>query len=74
MAFAPARFDATIPVRVNLYSDTQTRPTPAMRAAMMEAEVGDELDDPRLVFAYDGRTPVECLRAARDDAARWAPR
>ena len=39
-----------------------------------EAEVGDELDDPRLVFAYDGRTPVECLRAARDDAARWAPR
>lgn len=42
MAFAPARFDATVPVRVNLYSDTQTRPTPAMRAAMMEAEVGDE--------------------------------
>lgn len=42
MAFAPARFDATVPVRVNLFSDTQTRPTPAMRAAMMEAEVGDE--------------------------------
>jgi threonine aldolase len=30
------------PVRVNLYSDTQTRPTPAMKAAMMEAEMGDE--------------------------------
>ena len=30
------------PVRVNLYSDTQTRPTPAMKAAMMAAEVGDE--------------------------------
>jgi threonine aldolase len=30
------------PVRVNLYSDTQTRPTQAMKAAMMEAEVGDE--------------------------------
>ncbi len=30
------------PVRVNLYSDTQTRPTPAMKQAMMEAEVGDE--------------------------------
>jgi threonine aldolase len=27
---------------VNLYSDTQTRPTPAMRKAMAEAEVGDE--------------------------------
>ncbi len=33
---------------VNLYSDTQTRPTPAMRQAMFEAEVGDEqkLEDP----------------------------
>ena len=30
------------PVRVNLYSDTQTRPTAAMKRAMMEAEVGDE--------------------------------
>jgi threonine aldolase len=29
-------------VAVNLYSDTQTRPTPAMRRAMAEAEVGDE--------------------------------
>jgi threonine aldolase len=27
---------------VNLYSDTQSRPTPAMRKAMAEAEVGDE--------------------------------
>ncbi len=27
---------------VNLHSDTQTRPTPAMRAAMAAAEVGDE--------------------------------
>ena len=33
---------------VNLYSDTQTRPTPAMRRAMAEAEVGDEqrFEDP----------------------------
>jgi threonine aldolase len=33
---------------VNLFSDTQTRPTPAMRKAMAEAEVGDEqrFDDP----------------------------
>jgi len=29
-------------VRVNLYSDTQTRPTEGMRRAMAEAEVGDE--------------------------------
>jgi threonine aldolase len=28
--------------RVNLFSDTQTRPTEAMRRAMYEAEVGDE--------------------------------
>ena len=28
--------------RVDLYSDTQTRPTPAMRRAIAEAEVGDE--------------------------------
>jgi threonine aldolase len=27
---------------INLYSDTQSRPTPAMRQAMAEAEVGDE--------------------------------
>ena len=27
---------------INLYSDTQTRPTEAMRAAMASAEVGDE--------------------------------
>src|SRR3954471_18953361 len=34
--------------RVNLYSDTQTRPTPEMRRAMAEAEVGDEqhFEDP----------------------------
>ena len=33
---------------VNLYSDTQTRPTAAMRAAMAAAEVGDEqrFEDP----------------------------
>jgi threonine aldolase len=34
--------------RVNLFSDTQTRPTRAMRRAIAEAEVGDEqrFDDP----------------------------
>ncbi len=29
-------------IRIDLYSDTQTRPTAAMRKAMAEAEVGDE--------------------------------
>src|SRR3954453_13619703 len=35
---------------VNLYSDTQTRPTSAMRKAMAEAEVGDEqrFQDPQV--------------------------
>ena len=43
MVHAPPRPAAQLPpVRVNLYSDTQTRPTRAMKAAMMEAEVGDE--------------------------------
>lgn len=49
MDHAPARppKDAP-PVRINLYSDTQTRPTPAMKEAMLRAEVGDEQhgDDP----------------------------
>jgi threonine aldolase len=49
MANAPLRPDRGLPpVRVNLYSDTQTKPSPAMKAAMMAAEVGDEQhgDDP----------------------------
>jgi threonine aldolase len=49
MVYAPVRHDRSLPpVRVNLYSDTQTRPSAAMREAMMCAEVGDEQsgDDP----------------------------
>jgi threonine aldolase len=49
MAYTPARSDgAHRPVRINLLSDTQTRPTAAMREAMARAEVGDEQigDDP----------------------------
>jgi threonine aldolase len=43
----PRDLDA-LPVRINLLSDTQTRPTAAMREAMARAEVGDEQigDDP----------------------------
>ncbi|OYV59184.1 MAG: low specificity L-threonine aldolase, partial [Acidiphilium sp. 21-62-4] len=41
--YGPQTPDPTAPaVRINLYSDTQTKPTPAMRAVMAAAEVGDE--------------------------------
>jgi threonine aldolase len=49
MTYTPAPPDPKLaPVRINLLSDTQTRPTPAMREAMARAEVGDEQigDDP----------------------------
>jgi threonine aldolase len=49
MIYTPAPLDPKQPpVRINLLSDTQTRPTPAMREAMARAEVGDEQigDDP----------------------------
>lgn len=49
MPYTPASPDPLqLPVRINLLSDTQTRPTPAMRAAIASAEVGDEQmgDDP----------------------------
>jgi len=44
----PPRDPKATPVRINLLSDTQTRPTPAMREAIARAEVGDEQigDDP----------------------------
>ena len=43
MSFAPPRPDAALPpVLINLYSDTQTRPTPAMKQAMLAAALGDE--------------------------------
>ncbi len=51
MVYAPVRPAASLPpVRVNLYSDTQTRPSPAMKEAMMQAELGDEQhgDDPTI--------------------------
>jgi threonine aldolase len=51
MVYAPVRSDRTLPpVRVNLFSDTQTRPSAGMKDAMMRAEVGDEQngDDPSI--------------------------
>jgi threonine aldolase len=49
MVYAPVRPDRSLPpIRVNLFSDTQTRPSAGMKDAMMLAEVGDEQngDDP----------------------------
>jgi threonine aldolase len=44
----PSRDPNAPPIRINLLSDTQTRPAPAMREAIARAEVGDEQigDDP----------------------------
>lgn len=43
MGYAPPAPDPSLPpVRVNLYSDTQTKPTKAMLEAIVKAEVGDE--------------------------------
>jgi len=42
MSYEPTRADFSLPVRINLYSDTQTRPSRAMKEAMMAAEMGDE--------------------------------
>src|ERR1700682_2305375 len=49
MTYTPAPPDPKLaPIRINLLSDTQTRPTPAMREGMARAEVGAEQigDDP----------------------------
>jgi threonine aldolase len=49
MLYTPPPVDPKAPpVHINLLSDTQTRPTPAMREAIARAEVGDEQvgDDP----------------------------
>ena len=56
MAYTPPRPDPSLPpVRINLLSDTQTRPTAAMREAMARAEVGDEQtgDDPTVNLLCD---------------------
>jgi threonine aldolase len=43
MSYAPSRPDPRkTPALINLFSDTQTKPSPAMREAMARADVGDE--------------------------------
>jgi threonine aldolase len=54
--YTPVRRDPKAPpIRINLLSDTQTRPTPGMREAMARAEVGDEQigDDPSVNLLCD---------------------
>ena len=42
MSYEPTRADFAQPVRIDLYSDTHTRPSRAMKEAMMAADMGDE--------------------------------
>ncbi|MGG5889150.1 threonine aldolase family protein [Falsiroseomonas sp. HC035] len=67
MVHAPERPpEGAPPVRVNLYSDTQTKPTPAMLDAMMRAEVGDEQhgDDPTVHALCDRMAALMGKQAA----------
>ena len=67
MAYAPQRPAGGLPpVRVNLYSDTQTRPSAVMKDAMMRAEVGDEQhgDDPTVHDLCDRMTALLGKQAA----------
>jgi threonine aldolase len=67
MAYAPLRPASDLsPVRVNLYSDTQTRPSAAMKDAMLRAEVGDEQhgDDPTVNELCDRMTALLGKQAA----------
>ena len=55
---------------IDLRSDTVTRPTPAMRRAMMEAEVGDDVygEDPTV-----NRLERRAAEAAGKEAALFVP-
>ena len=78
MPYTPVPTDPKAsPVRINLLSDTQTRPTPAMREAMAQAEVGDEQigDDPTVNLlcervAESARQGSRGVHAFRHDVQR----
>ena len=64
-AIAHARMTSHSNPAIDLRSDTVTRPTPAMRRAMAEAEVGDDvLDGDPTVRALED-TVVEALFRAK---------
>lgn len=58
------------PVRIDLYSDTKTRPSAAMRRAIAEAEVGDEQasEDPTVA-----RLLERCCALLGQEAAMFLP-
>ena len=66
------------PARVDMRSDTVTRPTDGMRAAMMAAEIGDDVygDDPTVNALQDrvaGMLGKKCLeRGLSPDPAQIA--
>lgn len=67
MLYTPVRPDPTLPpVRANLFSDTQTRPSAGMRQAMLAAEVGDEQngDDPTVNVLCDRMAALTGKEAA----------
>src|SRR5882757_8125292 len=71
MAYTPVPHDPSLPpIRINLLSDTQTRPTVAMREVMSAAEVGDEQ------FGLDPTVNALCARVAAllgKEAAMFLP-
>lgn len=66
MMLAPERLDHTVPIHINLFSDTQTRPSRAMKEAMMDAPVGDEQhgDDPTVHALCDAMAALLGKQAA----------
>src|ERR1700689_1782525 len=68
MVYAPVRPDTSLPpIRVNLFSDTQTRPSAAMKDAMVRAEVGVEQngDDPTVNALCDRMAGLAGKQGAR---------
>ena len=59
-----------MPDRIDLRSDTVTRPPPAMRAAMAEAAVGDDQygEDPTI-----NRLQAQVAELLGKEAALWLP-
>jgi len=57
---------------VNLYSDTQTRPSEAMRAAIASAEVGDEQRESKWSGLVAATMPPSWRSPRRDSRERGA--
>src|ERR1700751_154114 len=82
MSYEPKRFDFSIPVRVNLSSDTQTKPSRGMKEAMMAAEVGEDQGGGASAIAgalilglkgERGQFTVDTLEEAIRPVSRYSP-